>query len=181
MGIDTRVCPYCGEPPGPGVFCAACGRNLSAVERLPTRADWEARREKDEPAPLAERWAAAVATFLASMHAAGDPGRTALPTSQRRAFGRQPTIDGWIVRPVARDEDSPSRYEPGLFLSVGGAFHRVESEVRGWGQRDFPQYYESVTAEPIQPPVDEQLLDELAALLRAHQVPSRDATPGRDA
>src|SRR6478672_10198778 len=42
MATTERVCPYCGEPPGPGVFCAACGRNLAAVEQLPTRAEWEA-------------------------------------------------------------------------------------------------------------------------------------------
>ena len=41
----VRVCPFCGEPPGTGVFCAACGRNLAAVERLPTRAEWEAGAE----------------------------------------------------------------------------------------------------------------------------------------
>ena len=32
---DARVCPHCGEPPGEGVFCAACGRNLASVDRLP--------------------------------------------------------------------------------------------------------------------------------------------------
>ena len=42
MSADTRVCPFCGEPPGTGVFCAACGRNLATVEQLPTRAEWEA-------------------------------------------------------------------------------------------------------------------------------------------
>ena len=33
-----RVCPFCGEPPGGSAFCTACGRNLTSVERLPTRA-----------------------------------------------------------------------------------------------------------------------------------------------
>jgi hypothetical protein len=176
MGIETRVCPYCGEPPGPGVFCASCGRNLSAVDRLPTRADWEAERGNEDVAPLAERGAAAVAAFLEAMHAAGDPARMKLPTSPRKAFGRQPTIEGWIVRPVVRDDEvSPRRYEPGLFLSADGAFHRLDSELRGWGQRDFPTYYESVGAEPIEALVDEQLVDELVALLRAHGVQSESA------
>ena len=75
MESTVRVCPFCGEPPGAAVFCEACGRNLSAVERLPTRAEWEAaaRRQPASQEPLAERCAAAVAAFLAAMHAAGDP------------------------------------------------------------------------------------------------------------
>ena len=60
-----RVCPFCGEPPGAGVFCAACGRNLAHVERLPTRAwEWEGAGDP----------AAATAEFLAAMVAAGNPG-----------------------------------------------------------------------------------------------------------
>jgi hypothetical protein len=181
MAIDTRVCPHCGEPPGQGVFCEACGRNLSAVERLPTRADWEAQRTKDNPAPLAERCATALASFLTSMRAAGDPGRTSLPAAQRRAFGRQPKIEGWLVRPVVRrDEENPTQYEPGLLLTVDGAFHRIDSEVRGWGQRDFPQFYDSVSTERIEPPVDEQLIGELAALLRAHELTTGGAAQPPD-
>lgn len=107
------------------------------------------------------------------MHAAGDPGQTALPVMPRRAFGRQPQIAGWVVRPVDRDDEvRPPRYEPGLFLSAGGEFRRLDSELRGWGQRDFPQYYESVSAEPIDPPVEQQLINDLATVLRAHDVPS---------
>ena len=47
---DERVCPHCGEPPGDGVFCAACGRNLSAVDRLPTRGEWEIAGTADDAA-----------------------------------------------------------------------------------------------------------------------------------
>ena len=154
------------------MFCAACGRNLAAVERLPTRAEWEAQQPSEDPASLAARCAAAVEAFLASMHAAGNPGRKALPVMPRRAFGRQPKIEGWVVRPVDRDDDvRPPRYEPGLFLTPDGDFRRLDSELRGWGQRDFPQYYESVSAEPIEPPVEPQLVDDLAAALRAHNAP----------
>jgi len=64
----VRVCPFCGEPPGRGVFCEACGRNLAAVERLPTRAEWEAGQPAAATAlaratdgrPLAERCAEAL-------------------------------------------------------------------------------------------------------------------------
>jgi len=74
VNADARVCPFCGEPPGVGVFCEACGRNLSAVEQLPTRGEWEAGAPVAPDESLAERCAEAVAAFLAAMHAAGDPG-----------------------------------------------------------------------------------------------------------
>jgi hypothetical protein len=178
---DARVCPYCGRPPGPGIFCAACGRNLASVERLPTRSEWEAEHRPaaatGDAGSLADRCAAATAAFLAAMHAAGDPGRTSLPAPRPRGFGRTPKIEGWVVRPVDRDDDEvPRRYEPGLVLSVAGAFHRLDSELRGWGQRDFPQYHHTVSAEPIPMPVDERLADELAAVLRDHGV-AADAGP----
>lgn len=182
MESDLRVCPYCGEPPGPGVFCAACGRNLSAVDRLPTRSEWEAQAGSqdaaqsppEDPASHAERLSAAVAGFLESMQSGGNPGLTTMPASPRRTLRRQPTIEGWVVRPVARDdEERPWQYEPGLFLSAGGAFHRVDSEVRGWGQRDYPQFYDSVSAQPIKPPPEPRLIDELAALLRTHAAQAR--------
>jgi hypothetical protein len=170
---ETRVCPYCGDPPGQGVFCAACGRNLSTVERLPTRGEWEAQhRTGGAPPPAAGRATVDVAAFLAAMEAAGNPGRTALPTTPRKAFGRQPTIEGWVVRPVDRDDEAqPRRYESGLFLATDGSFHALDSELRGWGQRDFPTYYESVAREPVEPPVDGRLGHELAALLHGHGVP----------
>ena len=38
---DERVCPDCGNPTGSGSFCEQCGLNLAAIERLPTRAQWE--------------------------------------------------------------------------------------------------------------------------------------------
>jgi hypothetical protein len=38
---EKRVCSDCGVPAGIQPFCASCGRNLSMVGRLPTRAEWE--------------------------------------------------------------------------------------------------------------------------------------------
>jgi hypothetical protein len=187
MDAGARVCPFCGELPGPGVFCAACGRNLAAVKRLPTRAEWEAHpppvtadTEDVAPArPLAERCAGAIAAFLASMHAAGDPGTTETPVPQRTSLRRTPTVVGWVLRPVDRDDDvKPRRYAPGLVLAVDGRFHRLDSELRGWGQRDFPQYHHTVGAEPVEPPIQERLLDELAAVLAEHGVAASAATDG---
>jgi hypothetical protein len=174
--MDERVCPFCGEPPGAGVFCAACGRNLVAVEQLPTRAEWEAAAADAAPTaptddrPLAERCAEATAAFLAAMHAAGDPGTTETRVTGKSGFFRTPTLTGWIVRPVHREEtddvDALREYEPGLVVTIDGAFHRIESEVRGWGQRDFPQFHDSADPNPIEMPVDERLIEELAAVRR---------------
>ena len=40
MDAEARVCPFCGNRPGVGVFCEACGRNLQA-SAVTTRAEWE--------------------------------------------------------------------------------------------------------------------------------------------
>jgi hypothetical protein len=89
----------------------------------------------------------------------------------RSTLRRVPKVEGWVLRPVDRDDaSSPRRYEPGTFLSTGGRFHRLDSELRGWGQRDFPQYHHTVGVDPIDMPVDERLLDELAAVLAEHGV-----------
>jgi hypothetical protein len=178
--LGMRVCPFCGEPPGQGVFCEACGRNLSAVEQLPTREEWEAggahvSASATTPAavvPLPERCAAATAEFLAAMAAAGNPGTVRVPTGAAKAFRRAPTLDGWIVRPVDRDEDdlASSRYTLGLFLSVDGTWHQLDNVVRGWGQRDFPQFHHTIEPEPIAAPVDERVEDELAEVLRKQRV-----------
>ena len=179
MDAGARVCPFCGELPGPGIFCAACGRNLAAVQQLPTRARWEAQPAPvaadagdGAPArPLGERCTEATAAFLEAMHAAGDPGTTETPAPQRSTLRRTPTVVGWVLRPVERDDDvKPRRYAPGLVLAVDGRFHRLDSELRGWGQRDFPQYHHTVGVEPIEPPVEERLLDELAVVLSEHGV-----------
>jgi hypothetical protein len=179
-----RVCPFCGEPPGAGLFCAACGRNLGAVERLPTRSEWEAGAAPAPPAagaaaapapaavpdgaPLAERCAAATAAFLAAMRAAGFPGTTRTQKQKERLFRRAGHAEGWIVRAVDRDDgSSPRRYEPGLVLTTGGDWYRLDNVVRGYGTRDFPQYEHSVGAEPVDAPVDARLPAELAAVLRA--------------
>jgi hypothetical protein len=184
MATTARVCPFCGQPPGAGVFCAACGRNLAALERLPTRAEWEAGgaarpdAEADAAADaaagagsLADRCAAATTTFLAAMRAAGCPGATKTAMAKRSTFRPAGKAHGWVVRPVDRDDDvKPRRYEPGLLLTTEGRFYRLDNEVRGWGQRNFPQYHHTVGADPIDMPVEERLIGELAAVLREHAV-----------
>ena len=168
MDPSARVCPFCGEPPGDGVFCAACGRNLSAVEQLPTAAGYEAAHGPAagvSPAELASRVQAVMDELLAQMRAAGNPGTRKLPAGPPRAFRRTPHVTGWIVRPVDREDfEEPRRYEPGLVLSVEGRFHQLDSELRGWGQRDFPQYHHTVSPDPVEPPLDGRLLNELTAL-----------------
>jgi len=177
MEAAQRVCPFCGEPPGAGVFCDACGRSLADVQRLPTRAQWEAgapaadSSERDtDNRPPAERCAEATQAFLAAMEAAGRPGAEELPTPRESMLRRAPRVHGWIVRPVQRDDDvKPRRYTPGLLLSVDGAYHRLDNELRGFGQRDFPRYEHTVAPEPLpEPPADTRLPGELRALLAAH-------------
>jgi len=191
MASGERVCPFCGEPPGAGVFCAACGRNLSAVERLPTRGEWEAGAPAgaadgapaaDAPVadgrPVAERCAAATAAFLDAMRAAGCPGTTRTAKEKTALFQRAGHAEGWVVRPVDRDdESSPRRYEPGLVLTTDGDWYRLDSTLRGYGTRNFPSYEHRVGAEPIEPPADERLPGELAAVLREHGVGDAGAPP----
>ena len=181
MDAEARVCPFCGSRPGVGMFCEACGRNLQAVERLPTHAEWEGEGLGERPAsaagmrPLAERCADATAAFLAAMRTAGNPGVVRTPMSKRSAFRRRGSASGWVLRPVDREDfEKPRRYEPGLVLTVEGHFHRLHSELRGWGQRDFPYYEHTVEPDAIEMPVTEQLIGELAAVLRSHNLGDTD-------
>ena len=173
MDGELRVCPACGQPPGAGVFCDACGRNLSQVEQLPTRAEWERTSSAGASDSLAERCAGATAAFLAAMRAAGDPGAAKAQLRGGSGLRRRPRA--WVLRDVERTNDDPLHYEyePGLVLTTEGHFHRLESEVRGWGQARFPQYVDSAGPDPIEMPVEARLIDELAAVLRAN-----DVTPG---
>jgi hypothetical protein len=177
MEGDVRVCPFCGNPPGVGVFCEACGRNLGAVERLPTRAEREREQLGSTAAtrPLGERCADATTAFLAAMRAAGNPGAVRTPMSKRSAFRRAGSAHGWVLRPVDREDfEEPRRYEPGLVLTVEGRFHRLHSQLRGWGQRDFPAYHHTVEPDPIEMPVSDRLIDELATVLREHGLGDAD-------
>jgi hypothetical protein len=170
VAADARVCPHCGEPPGDGVFCAACGRNLAAVDRLPTRAEWEAAAVVDDR-PLAQRCAEATAAFLAAMHAAGDPGTEKTNIAGGSGFFRARKLEGWVVRAVDRDDNlPPQRYESGLVLSVEGAFHRLDNQARGYGTRDFPVWEHTVAPDPIEMPVEARLIAELGAVLAANGV-----------
>ena len=75
------------------------------------------------------------------------------------------------MRPVDREDfEGQKRYEPGLVLSVEGAFHVLDSELRGWGQRNFPVYHHTVQPDPVEPPADGRLAGELEAVLRANGV-----------
>ena len=121
--------------------------------------------------PLVERCAEATAAFLAAMRAAGNPGAVRTPMSKRSAFRRAGSALGWMLRPVDREDfEKPRRYEPGLVLTVEGRFHRLHSELRGWGTRDFPHYQHTVEPDAIDMPATERLIGELATMLRTHGV-----------
>ena len=167
MDPGTRVCPFCGDPPGAGVFCVACGRNLAGVDRLPTAEEWQGGGTAAPPLDAK----AATAAFLEAMHAAGDPGATNIPVGKPSTLGRTRHVHGWVVRPVQREDfDGPKRYEPGLVLTVDGRYHRLDSQLRGWGQRDFPTYSHTASADPIDVPPDERLARELAVIRAANAV-----------
>jgi hypothetical protein len=186
MASTDRVCPYCGEPPGAGVFCAACGRNLAAVERLPTRAEWERgaggvlsaavdpgpTASSAPPPTLSVSPSEATSAFLEAMRAAGNPGTTRLPVPDAPKEGflrRTPEVEGWVVRPVVWDDrDDPKRHEPGLLLTTGGTYHRIDSQIRGWGQRNFPVFHDTAAAGALDAPDDGRLPADLYAVLREH-------------
>jgi hypothetical protein len=177
MDSEVRVCPFCGRQPGVGMFCDACGRHLSAVERLPTRAEWEIGQSASAPTgsdarPLADRCAAATAAFLAAMHAAGDPGAAKAALPDGSGLRRARRAHAWVLRQVHRENEDPLHYayQPGLLLTTKGRFHRLESEVRGWGQARFPRYLDAPHPDPIEMPVEERLIEELAAVLRDNDV-----------
>ena len=99
------------------------------------------------------------------MRAAGNPGTVELDVGKPRAFRRTPRLTGWIVVPVDREDvATPRHYAPGLVLSVDGTFHRLDSDLRGYGQRDFPQYQHRVSPEAVEPPAGEAVNVALARL-----------------
>jgi hypothetical protein len=103
------------------------------------------------------------------MHDAGDPGATEFPAGKPSLLGRTKRVRGWVVRAVDREDfEEPRRYEPGLVLTVDGAFHQLDSELRGWGQRDFPTFNHSASPEPIDAPLEPRLVAELAAVRTAN-------------
>ena len=167
MEPGARVCPFCGEPPGPGVFCAACGRNLAAVEQLPTREEWElSSAPASEPV---ESGTVALPDFLAAMHAAGNPGTTKVTRTEPGFLGRAQYVHGWVVRAVDRDPDDPKAgYEQGLFVTVAGHLHRLTSKTRGIGMRDGVRYVDLVGPEITDPVDDGPRAGELADVLRAN-------------
>ena len=97
---------------------------------------------------------------------------------------RRRHVDGWVVRAVERDDHlPPKRYESGLVLTVDGAFHVLDNEVRGYGTRNFPAYEHSVAPDPIEMPVEPRLIAELgsrARRQRARLVRYRPAGDGAD-
>jgi hypothetical protein len=70
-----------------------------------------------------------------------------------------------VVRASERGSDLKAPYEHGLFVSVDGTVHRLESAVRGM-QRDEVRYVDIVGPEVGETP----LAGELQAVLRANGI-----------
>ena len=102
------------------MFCEACGRNLAAVERLPSAEEWEAgggaagaEEAGGSGAEVAVDPAAAVAAFLAAMHDAGDPGATDFPAGKPSLLGGRGGVvggGGWAAD--REGSEGPKRAEP---------------------------------------------------------------------
>lgn len=67
LAPEVRVCPDCGVQAGSQPFCSSCGRNLSMIERLPTRGEWESGVGTTRPRPGEAAEAQEVATALGSI------------------------------------------------------------------------------------------------------------------
>src|SRR3954462_3333750 len=95
--------------------------------------------------------------FLGAMRAAGNPGVVRFDLAVKTGpFKRTPKVEGWVVRPVDREDfgDAPKRYEPGLFLTVDADGQVLNNERRGGGQRASPKSPHPVRPEPIETPED---------------------------
>jgi hypothetical protein len=133
--------------------------------------------------------AEATGAFLEAMRAAGNPGTTTLPMPDGPKEGllrRTPEVEGWVVRPVVWDDrDNPRHHQPGLLLTTGGAYHRIDSQIRGWGQRNFPVFFDTAAADALDPPTTSGSPPTSApcgastAPRRARSPRGGSATPGR--
>jgi RNA polymerase subunit RPABC4/transcription elongation factor Spt4 len=79
----ARVCPECGELAGNQPFCAACGKNLTNEDRLPSRTEWEAAHAAVEPeATVCAECLTRVHQDLASCPQCGSIRQLHLPASE---------------------------------------------------------------------------------------------------
>ena len=102
------------------------------------------------------------------MHTAGDPGAATMRLAAPGFLGRTRHVRGWVVRPVGRgDSDAQGRGTPGLFVSVDGPLHRLDSTTQGVGLQG-PVYVDIVGPEVDEPPDSADLAGDLAAVLRAN-------------
>jgi hypothetical protein len=80
----ARVCPECGKPGGVTAFCGNCGLNLSAVDRLPTRKEWEAGETSGRGAPASARTTQATTAYPAHTPKPTVAARPSTAVSSRR-------------------------------------------------------------------------------------------------
>jgi len=84
-----RVCPGCGEAAGSEQFCSGCGLNLTALDRLPSRAEWTRNHLSDGAESLIEDL--------------GDFGTVKFHAEGRMSTANaelMSTIDSWVARQV---------------------------------------------------------------------------------
>ena len=128
------------------------------------------RFEERGAAKLAEAYANPRETAYVRSYAAEALGHLAPHNEKAREFtpllvggltSGSPEIRFWSCFALASFADESA--VPALQELLGD-----ESEVRGWGQRDFPRFVDTAAPEPVPMPVEARLLGELDAVLREH-------------
>jgi hypothetical protein len=154
------------------MFCEACGRNLLAVERLPTRAE----REREQRAgaagmrPLAERCADATAAFLAAARGRQPGCRPhahveAVAVSAGRLGARVGAAAG---RP--RGLRGAASLRAGAGVDGGGPLSPPPQRAPGLGPARLPYSHHTVEPDAIDMPLAERLS---RAIERAFYVATR--------
>ena len=137
--------------------------------------DWLRTRYSDDVDALNAAWGTA---FWGQRYASFDqvlpPRRTTtIPNPGQRLdferFSSDAFVDHLAAEAAVLREVTPPLPVTTNYM-VMGEFHQLDSELRGCGQRDFPQYHHTVSAEPVPMPADERLPGELAAVLLANGV-----------
>ena len=111
---SARTAP---APPGPGVFCEACGRNLADVERLPTARELAAAQPSSPltSPPTGASVAKTVREFLETMARGGQPRHGAAPVRETTGVSTHTAdhrMDRDPGRPRGLRETAPLRARP---------------------------------------------------------------------
>ena len=120
----------------------------------------------------------------------GDDEAGRCPTPPRRAScaARRRWRDGSCGRSSGTTATTPGTTSPGSSSTTGGTYHLIDSQIRGWGQRNFPVFHDTAAAERARDLPDDGRLDRRRSTPSAPSTappsalrspPGGSATPGR--